>query len=192
MPKARSVPYDRLLLRPRAWASTRTEFAAAAACIAVLALVFLAEVRTPSSVVGILAVLPVLISTWMLGRRFALSVFASAALFVAIEMGVHSIDTLTGAAELAALAIIAGVVRLYASRFDLLVPQQRRPALEHALPRLSRRERQVVELTVEGHTAPRIAALLHISERTVETHLANAYSKLGVSSKFDLVRRAAS
>lgn len=192
MPKARSVPYDRLLLRPRAWAGTRTEFVAAASCVAVLALIFVGEVHTPSSVVGMLAMLPVLISTWMLGRRLAGIVVAAAALFVVAEAAAGSIDLLTGVAELVALAIIAGVIRLYASRFDLLFPRLDRAGLERVMPRLSLRERQVVELTVEGHSAPKIAALLHISERTVETHLANAYGKLGVSSKYELVRRAVS
>jgi DNA-binding CsgD family transcriptional regulator len=48
-----------------------------------------------------------------------------------------------------------------------------------------------VRLAIEGHTAREIGARLHIGERTVETHLANAYVKLGVTSRFDLVRRAA-
>ena len=55
---------------------------------------------------------------------------------------------------------------------------------------LSRRERQIVRLAVKGQTAREIAKQLFISERTVETHLASAYGKLGVRSKLDLVRRA--
>jgi DNA-binding CsgD family transcriptional regulator len=43
---------------------------------------------------------------------------------------------------------------------------------------------------VQGQTAREIAKQLFISERTVETHLASAYGKLGVRSKLDLVRRA--
>jgi DNA-binding CsgD family transcriptional regulator len=55
---------------------------------------------------------------------------------------------------------------------------------------LSRRERQVARLAVEGKTAAEIGERLFIGERTVETHLANIYAKLGVRSKLDLVRRA--
>ena len=53
---------------------------------------------------------------------------------------------------------------------------------------LTRREREVVVLAVQGFTAREIGAQLFIGERTVETHLSNAYSKLNVRSKVDLVR----
>ena len=56
---------------------------------------------------------------------------------------------------------------------------------------LSRREREIVALTMAGETAPAIAKALVISERTVESHLARAYVKLGVHSKLELARRAA-
>jgi DNA-binding CsgD family transcriptional regulator len=56
---------------------------------------------------------------------------------------------------------------------------------------LSRREREIVALTVAGETAPGIAKALFISERTVESHLARAYVKLGVHSKLELARQAA-
>jgi len=55
---------------------------------------------------------------------------------------------------------------------------------------LSPRERQIARLALKGQTAREIAKQLFISERTVETHLASAYGKLGVRSKLDLVRRA--
>ncbi len=55
---------------------------------------------------------------------------------------------------------------------------------------LSARERQVARLTVDGLTAREIGEQLFISRRTVETHLANVYAKLGVRSKIELVGRA--
>jgi pimeloyl-ACP methyl ester carboxylesterase/DNA-binding CsgD family transcriptional regulator len=64
----------------------------------------------------------------------------------------------------------------------------RRPRF--GLEALTPRERQMVRLTVEGRTAPDIARLLFVSERTVETHLARARSKLGVASRLELIRAA--
>jgi DNA-binding CsgD family transcriptional regulator len=55
---------------------------------------------------------------------------------------------------------------------------------------LTRRERDVARLAAEGRSAKEIAERLFIGERTVETHLANAYIKLGVASKVELVRLA--
>ena len=59
-----------------------------------------------------------------------------------------------------------------------------------AVEALTPRELDVVRLSAEGYTAPQIGKLLFIGERTVETHVARAYAKLGVESKVDLVRRA--
>ena len=56
---------------------------------------------------------------------------------------------------------------------------------------LTRREREVARLAAEGCSAKEIAEQLFIGERTVETHLANVYAKLGVGSKVELVRFAA-
>ncbi|HEX6348799.1 MAG TPA: alpha/beta fold hydrolase [Candidatus Dormibacteraeota bacterium] len=56
---------------------------------------------------------------------------------------------------------------------------------------LSRREKQILRLAIEGYSASAIGKELSISKRTVESHLANAYIKLGVESKMQLARRAA-
>ena len=45
---------------------------------------------------------------------------------------------------------------------------------------LSPREREVLELVAEGRSNEEIAAALHLSVRTVERHLQNSYTKLGV------------
>jgi len=56
---------------------------------------------------------------------------------------------------------------------------------------LTPRELDVARLAAQGQTAPEIAQALFIGERTVESHLARIYAKLGVSSKRELLQRAA-
>jgi DNA-binding CsgD family transcriptional regulator len=52
---------------------------------------------------------------------------------------------------------------------------------------LSRREKDVVDLLMLGKTNKQIAYVLGISERTVEFHLNNVYTKLQVRSRMELV-----
>ncbi len=52
---------------------------------------------------------------------------------------------------------------------------------------LSKREREIAGLLVAGRTARAIADSLVISERTVETHVASIYRKLGCQNRRDLV-----
>jgi two-component system response regulator NreC len=55
---------------------------------------------------------------------------------------------------------------------------------------LTDREREVLRLLALGHTNAAVAQQLHLSVRTVETHRANIQSKLGSTSRADLVRHA--
>jgi DNA-binding NarL/FixJ family response regulator len=55
---------------------------------------------------------------------------------------------------------------------------------------LTFREREVLQMTVEGHSAAEIAQRLFISRRTVETHRANMMRKLGVRNQRELTRCA--
>jgi DNA-binding CsgD family transcriptional regulator len=55
---------------------------------------------------------------------------------------------------------------------------------------LTRREQEVARLAATGMTAKEIAQALFVGRRTVETHLASIYAKLGVDSKVQLIRRA--
>jgi DNA-binding NarL/FixJ family response regulator len=55
---------------------------------------------------------------------------------------------------------------------------------------LTARERSVVQLIAEGHSNKKIASILNLSVKTVETHRAAAHRKLNLRSTADLVRYA--
>jgi predicted ATPase/DNA-binding CsgD family transcriptional regulator len=55
---------------------------------------------------------------------------------------------------------------------------------------LSRVERQVVDLAVQGLTNPKIAGQLFMSRGTVKAHLSHAFAKLGVANRTELARVA--
>ena len=55
---------------------------------------------------------------------------------------------------------------------------------------LTPRESEIVKLIAEGHSSKQIAALLVISDKTVERHRANVLEKLGLRDRVDLTRYA--
>ena len=57
-------------------------------------------------------------------------------------------------------------------------------------PELSAREIEVLEHAARGFTVGQVARRLELSPRTVETHLGNAYRKLGVSNRVQALARA--
>ena len=64
------------------------------------------------------------------------------------------------------------------ARLDALAPPAPTPART-----LTRREREVLRLVATGQTNRAIAARLGLSERTIERHLSNIFTKLDVSSR---------
>jgi DNA-binding NarL/FixJ family response regulator len=58
------------------------------------------------------------------------------------------------------------------------------------LPILTLREKDVVKTLMEGHSNKEIARRLVISERTVQTHLSNIFSKMNVTSRTEAVLMA--
>lgn len=59
------------------------------------------------------------------------------------------------------------------------------------LDQLSRREREVLRYIARGYTYKEVAHELHISVKTVETHVSAVLRKLQLSSRYELTRWAA-
>lgn len=66
---------------------------------------------------------------------------------------------------------------------ELLAPRPTGPTT------LTPREEEVLAAAAEGHSNAGIARRLHISERTVETHLRSVFGKLGIPDEGDQHRR---
>lgn len=162
--------------------------------------IFLGDVVTPTDVsMAPLAAVPVALLAWFRGPALLL-ILAFATILDSLEVALGATSIQSGAAAVTACVGLAVVMRI-ASGGRSSGPQPDplklprflgRMPLGPALPKpvhkpLTRRERQVVELAADGLTAREIGAQLFIGERTVETHLANSYAKLGISSKRELV-----
>jgi DNA-binding CsgD family transcriptional regulator len=89
--------------------------------------------------------------------------------------GVALMQTIAGLQLLAAHALTAAD-RLLGPKID-----------KHDLPKLTRRELDVLSWTSQGKTAWEVSVILAMSEKTVNFHLGNAMRKLGVSSKHQAV-----
>jgi DNA-binding CsgD family transcriptional regulator len=62
------------------------------------------------------------------------------------------------------------------------------PHGEHALDRLSERERQIATLIGGGNSNPEIASRLFLSRKTVERHVSNILARTGARNRTDLAR----
>jgi DNA-binding CsgD family transcriptional regulator/tetratricopeptide (TPR) repeat protein len=137
----------------------------------------------------------------ILNDAWGMPVYAGYARYAWAEMlwkrgGATNADTVLGLlGEARTLAKAIGSVRLD-GLVAALIACVRRPSTPPArlgmLLRLSRREREVLELIAAGHTDKEIADRLYISPRTVTTHVTHILNKLGVSSRVEAAELATS
>ena len=64
--------------------------------------------------------------------------------------------------------------------------QAKSPKQESGASEISPRERQIIELVIQGCKNKEIARRLYISEKTVKNHLSNIFDKLGVDDRVEL------
>ena len=198
----------RFLFRPYAMAGSPQELLIAGLCIALLGAVFVAEILTPDVVIGAFALLPLLAALWVLSSRLAALVAIVAILFFGASVALETANRMTVILLGVAVIATAFVGWLYSTGLASVLSSRRhmRPTIKSSvtpatvdgidrssfgLRSLTRRELEVARLAAEGYTAAEIGRRLNIGDRTVESHVASAYSKLGISTRMQLIRMAA-
>ena len=182
---------SRYLVRPRGLEGSPWELAAAGLFTATIGGVFGSEILTPDDVISALGLPPLLAAVWTLSGRLAAAVSSIALAVFGILFAIEAPNRTTLATIGVTGLLLAVAVRWYARSLSSVPPASiggppvrasREPGV------LTRREFEVAKLASQGYTAGEIGVALHISERTVETHLVHIYAKLGVTSKRALVR----
>ena len=184
MRRRESPTIDRFVVRPNALAAGPWNLLVATVCCAALVGILAVELATPHTVVGALGLLPLLGAMWLLSSRSAALVAATGLLAFAASIGLEPNNRLTIVLIGVATCVTAAITRLQATALARSV------STGPHMPGLTPRETEVAQLAGQAYTAAEIGARLHIGERTVETHLANTYMKLRISSRRELIRMA--
>jgi DNA-binding CsgD family transcriptional regulator len=203
-PKQADSGYREYIGTPCGIGGTRTEQRVAIGCALTLGAIFVLEVGTPNDVVGALALLPLTAAAWMLSTRMAALILGAGALFFIATVLLESRNRLTLLLVAISVLVTAGFVRFWATSLSARrVADDNRggafgsPAVPtfqvrntDAAASLTRRELEVARLAALAYTAAEIGRQLHIGERTVESHIASTYVKLGIKSRSELIRIA--
>lgn len=83
-------------------------------------------------------------------------------------------------------ALVDRIEQALAASAAAIARRDRRAALARAVAELTEREREVMQLVIEGRPNKLIADALDISVRTVEVHRARVFDKMGVKSAVEL------
>jgi RNA polymerase sigma factor (sigma-70 family) len=103
-----------------------------------------------------------------------------------VEPGYLYVPSVGAAQETTSGAVIVGDGNVVVGRADVQPARIQRPSLED----LTRQERRVAEFAASGLSNKEIAERLWVSVSTVESHLQEVYSKLGMSSRRQLIARS--
>lgn len=104
-----------------------------------------------------------------------------------IDELVKAIRTVAAGQSMLAPTIAGKVVAQFTSGKPVPEP---RPTAEHHYEGLTQRELDILTLVGQGLSNKQIGKKLFISDRTVQAHLSNIFSKLGVSSRTEAVMYA--
>jgi DNA-binding CsgD family transcriptional regulator len=181
------------VIPPFALADTPLDLVVAVICLLLLSVIFVIEILTPpSAVVAAFALIPLASAMWTLSGRFATLVLGATMLLFVAAAVMEPENRLTLALIAIPILAIGVVARLYIAeiRSTPAVPVAPQDDGRQPLAALTRRELEVARLAASAYTAAEIGHRLHIGERTVESHLASTYLKLGITSRSQLIRMA--